>query len=742
MPSIPFCIPAGRGRTPLRPGGILAALLGLAGSMSAAAPVVAATPDLHARYEHAIEYLPWRIERYVHGMNVSPNWSEDGRSFWFEETTPEGSRYWRVELDGLRKTALDARPQAPGATGLQLDPEWVPSPNGRWAVRRDGNQLARIELATGRQTVLTTDGEPDYAYGRVPDSDIQSLSKQRAGFPDLPYGLWSPEGDRFLTYRVDERMMYKLPFVVPITGEAHQIPWVHFQNTAFRFEDRVQQAELMIFDMRDGSRVDLQIPKPLVIFEPTPKGGLRWSEDGSTVFAAPFNRDNETLTAYAADAASGRARPLVTDTMPSEIASEKRFTHVDNGAEIIVYSMRSDWGHLYLYDGRTGTLKNAITEGAWTVRDIKRVDAANRWIYFTASGREAGRDPYYVHLYRVRFDGSGLTLLTPENAQHDVWFSPGGSHFVDRYSTVTEPPVTVLRRADGGHTLELARADASGLEQLGWRPPERFIVKSADGVTDLYGVLFLPHDLDPAKSYPIVEPAYMGGTSTPTRFLQQGYGGIALAQLGFAVMIFDGRETLYRSRSLRKGFEGESSNEPSFYDDHIAAMRQLAERYPFIDVERTGIYGHSNGGWRAARALLQHPDFFKVAVATAGSHDYGTWINGAYPIPGQAPYDHPNNMEIADRLEGKLLLMHGYLDDDVHPAQTLQLAEALIQAGKDFDMFIPPSYEHKMFWGMGLVYRKTWDYFVQHLLGVTPPAGIRIPDSDAPPFQRPMHPAE
>ncbi|MHC9085997.1 S9 family peptidase [Luteimonas sp. RIT-PG2_3] len=704
---------------------------------------VAATPetDLRKRYQHAAEYLPWRIERHVHGMSVAPNWSADGNHFWFEETTPDGSRHWQVDTQAWRRTALAARPDSNRkAAPAALDPTWVPSPNGRWAVRRDGHQLARIDLASGVETVLTRDGEADYAYGRVPDSDIQSLSKLRAGFPDQPYGLWSPEGDRFLTYRVDERMMYKLPFVVPITGERHQIPWVHYQNTAFKGERRIQQAELMIFDMRDGARVDLQIPKPLVIWEPTPKGGLRWSDDGRTVFAAPTARDNQTLTAYAADTATGRARALLTDTMPSEIASEKRFTYIDNGKEIIVYSMRSDWGHLYLYDGDSGQLKNAITEGAWAVRDIKRIDSRERWIYFTASGREAGRDPYFVHLYRVRFDGSELTLLTPEDAHHDVAFSPDGRHFIDTWSTVSTPPVSALRTADGTRSLELVRADIRGLQALGWRAPERFKVKSADGKTDLYGVLYLPHDLDPGKSYPIIEPEYMGGTFAPTRFLQQGLGAISLAQVGFAVMLFDGRETLYRSRSLREGFDGEVSAGAHFYDDHIAAMRQLAERHPFIDIERTGIYGHSNGGWRAARALLQHPDFFKVGIATAGSHDYATWINTSYGTSETIP-SYPNNMEIAERLQGKLLLMHGYIDDDVHPAQTLQLAEALIQSNRDFDMLILPTYEHKMFWQKGYVLRKSWDYFVEHLLGLAPPANVEIPDSDAPPYRRPMHPA-
>lgn len=714
----------------------------LGGSLSTTLAAKTPEPDLKARYEKAAEYLPWQIEKYVHGMSVTPNWSADGRSFWFEETSADGNRYWQVELDGLRKTTLPAKPQPPQKP--KFDPSWVPSPNGRWAVRRQGNQLMRIELDSGEQTALTADGEPDYAYGRVPDSDIQSLSKIRAGFPDLPYGLWSPEGDRFLTYRVDERMMYKLPMVVPITGEKHQIPWVHFQNTAFRSEARIQKAELMVFDMRDGSRVDLKIPKPLVIWEPTPKGGLRWSDDGRSVFAAPSNPDGKTLTAYVADARTGKARAMVTDTLPAEISPEKRFSYVDNGKEVIVYSMRSDWGHLYLHDGATGALKSVITQGEWAVHDIRRIDAENRWVYFTASGREPGRHADDAYLYRVRFDGSGLTLLTPENADHSVRFSPDGTHFIDTYSTVTMPPVTVLRSADGQASTELVRADISALKALGWREPQPFTVKSADGKTDLYGVMFLPHDFDPKKSYPIIEPEYMGGGITPRRFLQQSQlGAIALAQVGFVTILFDGREQIHRSAKQRLDTAPNTSgDDASFFDDHIAAMRQLAARHTFIDIKRTGIYGHSNGGWRAARALLQHPEFYKVGVATAGSHDYGTWINTVYPQAGEEPLESATNMEIADQLQGKLLLMHGYVDDDVHPAQTLQLAEALIQANKDFDMLILPTYEHKMFWRKGYAHRKTWDYFVQNLLQLSPPTGVKIADSSAAPFKRPIHPAD
>ncbi|MBL8271736.1 S9 family peptidase, partial [Steroidobacter sp.] len=622
-------------------------------SLLFAVPSIASEPGqvpLKERYERAAEMLPWRVERYVYGMSVQPQWSPDGSSVWFEEKSAQGTRYWQIDLRTLQKSALPAKPSKPEARAL--DPAWVPSPNGKWAVRRDGEQLTRVDLATGQQTKLTSDGVADYAYGRVPDSDIQSLSKLRNGLPDQPYGVWSPEGDRFVTYRVDERGLFKLPLIVPVVaGQAHQVPWVHFQNTAFRNSPKVQRADLVIFDMRDGSRVDLQIPQPLVFFEPTPKGGLRWSRDGKTVFAAPFNKDGETMTAYAADASTGKARALLTEPAEGEIASEKRFLSVDNGRELVVYSMRSDWGHLYLYDGRTGALKRQLTKGEWAVDDIRRIDDQGRWVYFSARGKERGRHPNNSHLYRVSLDGGSPVLLTPEDAQHDVQFSADGKWFVDTYSTIVTPPVSVLRSVDGKRSVELLRADISALKALGWKPPIPFTVKSVDGVTDLYGALFLPFDVDPSKSYPIVQPQYMGGLYAPRKFLDQNYlGAMSLAQVGFATMMFDGREAKFRSRKVQSVFDGKKATEPAFYDDHIGAMRQLAKRYPFIDVDRVGIYGNSDGGWRAARALLQHPEFYKVAVAVAGSHDYGTWIGTKYPTAEEPEFDWPTNMEIAGQL--------------------------------------------------------------------------------------------
>lgn len=720
--------------------GILSSLIGL--GLSCGAPVAAAAQtNLKARYEHASRYLPWKVGEFVLGKSVQPHWSADGKSMWYEWETPAGKIYYEVDLAAAsdeKHTLSEPPAQSPAKAAPAADTGVVVSSNGQWGVKVIDGNLYRIELASGRQTRLTFDAVPDYGYGLVPQWTSASLTQRLAGTPARPYGLWSPDGHRFLTYRVDERAMYKLPHVVPITpGARHQVPYVHFQNTAWPDSTHRQEAELMVFDLRTGKRTNLAIPQPGVGYSPMPEGGLRWSADGTKVYAAPETRDFRSITLYEADAESGRARAILSDgpvktALQPDIDQSQRFLPVGNGEEFIVYSERSDWGHYYLYDGKTGALKNAVTKGKWAVHGVAHIDAAGRWLYFLAGGRERGHDPYYSHLYRVRFDGSELTLLTPENRHHKVQISPDGSYFIDSHSTVSEPTVHVLRASDGRQVAELGREDISELERLGWTAPIRFTTKSADGNTDLYGVLFLPSDFDETHSYPLIDAQYGANftTVTPRSFLQDHRNGLALAQLGFIVMSFDGRGTPLRAQSAQDlGFGSHDVN----LEDHVAAIRQLGVRYRFIDVDRIGVYGHSAGGFSAVHAMLEHPELFKVGVATAGSHDFNLFI---YPVnrergrPQEYPqHFEPTNFKNAGRLRGKLLLGHGYLDDNVHVAVTLQMADALIRANKDFDLFIHPALNHKNFYQSGYVNRKVWDYFVAHLRNETPPRDVRVPDS-------------
>ena len=365
------------------------------------------------------------------------------------------------------------------------------------------------------------------------------------------------------------------------------------------------------------------------------------------------------------------------------------------------------------------------------VVDLLEVDEAEEWAYFTGVGREAGRDPYFRHLYRARLDGSRMELLTPEDADHEVGFSPTGKWLVDTYSTRTTAPVTVLRRADGTRVLTLEEADFSRLLATGWRWPTPFTVKARDGVTDLYGYLYFPTDFDPTGSYPVVDYIYPGPQTGPIGYRQATAAprgnGHALAELGFIVFTIDALGTPLRNKAFHDSYYGDMGD--NGIADHVAALRQLGARYPAMDLDRVGIFGHSGGGFSSTDALLRYPDVFKVAVSSAGNHDNRsydyTWGEKYQGLleggeGGGDTFDTQANQNLAGRLEGKLLLMYGTLDDNVHPNATLLLMDELIRHNQDFDLLVVPNRNHG-FSNEPYVIRRRWDYFVEHLLGLEPP---------------------
>jgi dipeptidyl aminopeptidase/acylaminoacyl peptidase len=402
---------------------------------------------------------------------------------------------------------------------------------------------------------------------------------------------------------------------------------------------------------------------------------------------------------------------------------------------VIWFSERDDWGHLYLYDLATGRLKNRITSGEWNVTQLLRVDEQNRVLYFLAVGREKGRDPYFSHFYRIGFDGRDLRLLTPEDGNHEISLSPSGRYFVDNYSKPDVPPVSVLRDAEGRLLLVLEKADISRLVAAGWKPPIPFTVKARDGVTDLYGLMYRPTNFDPARKYPIVNHIYPGpqtGSVGSRSFAPSRGDAQALAELGFIVVEIDGMGTPWRSKKFHEAYYGDMGD--NTLPDQVAGMKELAQRYPWIDIERAGIYGHSGGGYAAAGAMFRYPDFFKVGVSQAGNHDnrcyeddWGEkWQGLLRRNPdGTDNYESQANQNFAGNLKGKLLLAHGTMDSNVPPYNTLLVVDALIKANKDFDLLLLPNRGHG-FGNEPYMVRRRWDYFVRHLLGAEPPAGYEL----------------
>jgi dipeptidyl aminopeptidase/acylaminoacyl peptidase len=455
------------------------------------------------------------------------------------------------------------------------------------------------------------------------------------------------------------------------------------------------------------------------------------------------------------DLKTGSSHTIVRDSAATFIDLNSADWAVANGGQDIFWiSERDGWGHLYRY-AADGTLRNQVERGSYKVADIVRVDSARRQVYFTAWGKEPGV-PHYGYLYRVNFDGSGMTLLSPEPGNHTIRVVPLAPYFIDTYSQIATAPVTVLRDADGKVLMELAHGDDAPLRAIGWTPAEVFTVKARDGKTDLWGILHKPSTFDPTRHYPIVTYIYPGpqrgsvgdwvfkgpdwvlGTSVETRqdrwtaTRNMGEEGMrrALAELGFIVIQLDALgSSPQRSKAFEDYFYGHVSD--NGLPDQIAAIRQLAARYPWIDTTRVGVVGHSGGGYSAAAAMLHYPDFFKVGVSGSGNHDFrvygwywGEKYQGPYQKMGASDnYEAEANYKYAANLKGKLLLMTGDMDCNNPPAETLRLVDALEKAGKNFDMLIVTDAGHQR---STYSIRRSWDYFVQHLLGAEPPSGYQM----------------
>jgi dipeptidyl aminopeptidase/acylaminoacyl peptidase len=474
---------------------------------------------------------------------------------------------------------------------------------------------------------------------------------------------------------------------------------------------------------------------------------VKWKQNGERLYVTHATRGAKRVSLMEADLQTGQARRIVSDSGATHIelnldivAGKPNWDVIRDGAEVIWFSERDGYGHLYRFDGQ-GRLMNRITQGAWTVGDLLVIDETSGRVFFTARGREQNRMPSYAALYSIQLDGSGLTALSPEDADHTVRVTPDGRFFIDSYSRPDTPPVSVLRDAAGRVVRSLEEADISRLAALGWSPPQIFSYKARDGITTMYGLLYKPSDFDSTRSYPIVEYIYPGPFIGSVGRWNFGGGSLgtalrsdqdALAELGFIVVQMDHLGTPFRSKAVLDHYYGNMGD--NGLPDHIAALQQLGARYSWIDLERVGIYGHSGGGFASTDAILRYPDVYKVAVSTAGNHDNRTY-HAAYAekyqglltrdtIRGTDSYANQINASLASNLRGKLFLMTGDMDDNVHPAMTLQVVDALIKANKTFDFMILPNRTHDL--NDPYVIRRRWDYFVEHLLGVEPPLDYTI----------------
>jgi dipeptidyl aminopeptidase/acylaminoacyl peptidase len=467
---------------------------------------------------------------------------------------------------------------------------------------------------------------------------------------------------------------------------------------------------------------------------------VNWSKDATQLAFVSTSRDHKQAKLYIADASSGSIREVFSETVQTQFESGQGRTpnwrYLPESNEILWYSERDNWGHIYLYDAATGKLKNQVTKGEWAVSELVKVDEKNRMIYFLAGGREPGRNPYLSHLYRVKLDGKSLALLSPEDGNHQITLSPSGKYFTDSYSKHDVPAVVVLRTAAGKLVSTLEKTDISRLTSTGWKTPTPIIVKARDGQLVLYGLMFTPTNLDPQKKYPVVNyiyPGPQGGSIGSWSFAAAQGDNQALAELGFIVIAIEGTCNPSRSKSFHDMCYGNMAD--NTLPDQISGIRQLAGRYAYIDTGRVGIWGHSGGGYATAAAMFRYPDFYKVGISESGNHDnrnyeddWGERYIGLLTedAEGKSIYDAQANQVYAKNLKGKLMIAHGNMDDNVPPYNSLLVVEALVKANKDFDLVIFPNSRHG--YGEYSLYmtRRRWDYFVRHLQGNNPPAGYEL----------------
>ncbi len=618
------------------------------------------------------------------------------------------------------------------------------SPDGkRTAFIRDYNLWVR-DVSTGKETQLTTDGVKDFGY-----------ATNNAGWTksDNPVLAWSPDSKKIATFQHDARGVGEMYLVNTQLGHPKLEAWKY----PLPGDEKIFMIERIIIDLETAKVVRLKMPadphrsslNDHVVVSGT-WADVQWSADSAQLAFVSASRDRKEVKLRLADPLTGAVRDVLEEKVDTffessaaSSAGRVNWRYLAGSNEVLWYSQRDDWGQLYLYDAQTGKLKNQITTGAGNVIQLLRVDEKNRQLYFLGVGKEQGRDPYFRHFYRIGFDGKGLKLLTPEDADHDIALAPSGSFFTDSYSKPDVPPVAVLRDADGKQVLTLEKADISRLLATGWKAPQPITVKARDGVTDLYGLMYVPTKLDPSKKYPIINNLYPGpqtGSVRGRNFSAERGDQQALAELGFVVVQIDGMGTPWRSKKFHTTWYGNMGD--NTLPDQVTAMKQLAQRYSWIDIERAGIYGHSGGGNATATALFNYPDFFKVGVAQAGNHDnrlyeddWGEkWQGLLVRNPdGTTNYDNQSNPAIAKNLKGKLLLAHGTMDNNVPVYSTLLVVDALIKANKDFDLIMFPNRGHG-FGNEPYMVRRRWDYFVKHLLGAEPPKGFELTPPAQPAF--------
>lgn len=700
----------------------------------------------------------------VYYSGVDAHWIGQTHAFWYVRHTPEGDFYQLVDADSRERSLLfnhdslavalrtaSGREVRPGGLGLQrlsvsddrktLDFEFA---GRRWHYRLEGNALEcrgdvpaprkgrhwmEVDDEKGGGPVTSPDGKW-VAYVRENNVWVREKATGRErqlsydgtiGFYYSSYIRWSPDSRKLVSCKLrpaEKRYVY---YVESSPSDQLQ-PRLHKQEYA-KPGDELTFKVPCIFHVETGKAV---VPSTELFSHQYALHAPQWTADSKHIIFDYNERGHKVYRVLECSVETGEVRPIIEETHDKYVNYTRYFRHnLADGRHIIWMSERDNWNHLYMYDRTTGRPTHQITKGEWYVREVLRVDEENKWIYFSANGVNRDEDPYHIRYYRIGFDGRNMEDLTPAKGMHSARFSADMAYLVDVCSTAEVPPVAVLRSGtDGRKVMSLEKADISRLEAAGWRKPEVFSAKGRDGKTDIWGLIYRPSNFSPDKRYPIVEYIYQGPGSqyVPKSFISYDWNMSSLAELGFIVVMVDGMSTSFRSREFENVCY--QNLQDAGLPDHMAWLRAAARKYPYMDIDRVGIFGASAGGQESTNAVLLHPDFYKAAYSACGCHDNRMdkiWWNElwmGYPVGEQ--YRKSSNVENAHLLRRPLMLVVGELDDNVDPASTMQVADALIKARKDFELVVLPGAGHTM--GELFGERKRFDFFVRHLMGVTPPS--------------------
>lgn len=719
-------------------------------------------------YNRAYELREKYNAKHVLYAGVVPHWVDQTSAFWYVRQTEKGKEYVKVDAASKKHTALfDQQKMAAALTEkagreinaynlplqncrlnisldtlrFQLDGKFwaysiknnrlldegaiplrgkerhwmevddekegrpVTSPDGKWTAFIKNDNVYVREVATGKEKQLSQDGTLSNYYSS--------------------YIQWSPDSKSVVSCRirpVEKRYVY---YVESSPADQAQ-PKLHKQEYA-KPGDELRFKVPCIFEVESGRRL---IPSTELFSHQYELSGPMWNADSKAITFEYNERGHKVYRVLEMSAVDGSVRTLIEEKEEKYVNYPRIYrNYLSDGKRIIWSSERDNYNHLYLYDRATGKPLNQITKGEWYVRGVQHVDEANEVIYFSANGMKKGEDPYLIHYYRINFDGSNLVELTPEEGMHQCWYSSDYKYLVDVYSKVDQAPIAVLRDAKNGKIrMQLDKADISALLANGWKAPEVFSAKGRDGKTDMWGVIYRPSNFDPSKKYPVIEYIYSGPGDqyVPKTFSSYNWWMTSLAELGFIVVQVDGMTTSFRSKEFEEVCY--KNLKDAGLPDHIAWIKAAAQKYPYMDIDRVGIFGCSAGGQESTGAVLFHPEFYKAAYSACGCHDNRMdkiWWNElwmGYPV--DESYSACSNVDNAHLLSRPLMLVVGELDDNVDPASTMQVANALIKANKDFELVVIPGAHHTM--GEDFGEHKRYDFFVRHLMGITPPSWDKV----------------